>query len=166
MPSEWESKQLIKNITRIHTTPVHQLMSWEVKSCVLEINQEIHQDILTLKLSILHSIKKSVCTGLCPFDFKYAVVSPRLKRPNLAPDEMKNYRPISQLPFVSKILSKVVLPQLLAFWNENSILEMFLSGFKVVHSTETYIGQWPLAWYCWQNSSLGELNRTVNWKQQ
>lgn len=50
---------------------------------------------------------------------------------------MKNYRPISQLPFVSKILEKVVLQQLLAFLNENSILEMFQSGFKVAHSTES-----------------------------
>ncbi len=31
VPSEWESD---KNITMIHTTPVHQLMSWEDKSCV------------------------------------------------------------------------------------------------------------------------------------
>jgi len=31
--------------------------------------------------------------------FKHAVVTPRLKQPDLAPDDMKNYRPISQLPF-------------------------------------------------------------------
>ncbi len=34
VPSEWESKQLIKNITIIHTTPVYQLMSCKVKSWV------------------------------------------------------------------------------------------------------------------------------------
>lgn len=39
--------------------------------------------------SLMHLINKSLCTGLCPLDFKYAVVSPRLKWPNLAPDEMK-----------------------------------------------------------------------------
>ncbi len=31
VPSEWESD---KNITIIHTTPVHQLMSWEDKTCL------------------------------------------------------------------------------------------------------------------------------------
>ncbi len=32
VPSEWESKQLIKTSQVIHTTPVHQLTSWEDKS--------------------------------------------------------------------------------------------------------------------------------------
>lgn len=65
------------------------------------------------------------------------MVTPRLKRPNLAPDVMKNYRPISQLPFVSKILEKVVLKQLLLFLNGNSIVETSKSGFKAAHSTES-----------------------------
>ncbi len=35
VPSEWESKQLIKNITVIHTTPVHQWMKcWGKKLCL------------------------------------------------------------------------------------------------------------------------------------
>ncbi len=37
VPSEWESD---KNITIIHTTPVHQLTSGEDKNCVFVINQE------------------------------------------------------------------------------------------------------------------------------
>ncbi len=43
VPSEWESKQLIKhhnNPQVIHTTPVHQLMSCEAKSCVF-VNKSI-----------------------------------------------------------------------------------------------------------------------------
>ncbi len=35
VPSEWESKQMIKTIhTIIPTSPVHQLMSWEAKNCI------------------------------------------------------------------------------------------------------------------------------------
>ncbi len=44
VPSEWESKQLIKrhnNTQVIHTTPVHQLMSCEEKNCVFERNKSI-----------------------------------------------------------------------------------------------------------------------------
>ncbi len=35
VPSEWVSKQLIKTSQVIHTTPVHQLTSWEDKSCLV-----------------------------------------------------------------------------------------------------------------------------------
>ncbi len=37
-----------KNITIIHTTPVHQLMSWEDKSCVFVRNKSIIKIFLTL----------------------------------------------------------------------------------------------------------------------
>ncbi len=51
VPSEWESKQLIKthhNSSQvIHTTPVHQLMSCEAKSCVFVRNKSIIKTFLT-----------------------------------------------------------------------------------------------------------------------
>jgi hypothetical protein len=37
-----------------------------------------------------------------------AVVRPLTKRPGLDKDEFYNYRPVSNLPFLSKILEKVV----------------------------------------------------------
>ncbi len=51
VPSEWESKQLIKhhnNPQVIHTTPVHQLTSCEVKSYVFVRNKSINT-FLSLK---------------------------------------------------------------------------------------------------------------------
>ncbi len=50
VPSEWESKLLIKhhnNPQVINTTSIHLLMSCEVKSCVFERKQIHHFDILT-----------------------------------------------------------------------------------------------------------------------
>ncbi len=37
-----------------------------------------------------------------------AVIKPLIKKPHLDPSELANYRPISNLPFMSKILEKVV----------------------------------------------------------
>src|SRR4029434_9101145 len=37
------------------------------------------------------------------------------KKPNLDPDNLANYRPISNLPFLSKILEKIVAKQLTSF---------------------------------------------------
>ncbi len=48
-----------------------------------------------------------------------------------------NFRPISNLPFLSKILEKIVLTQLQSHLMSNNILEKFQSGFKSQHSTET-----------------------------
>ncbi len=48
-----------------------------------------------------------------------------------------NFRPISVLPFISKVLEKIVFDQLQSFLSCNGISEIFQSGFKSVHSTET-----------------------------
>ncbi len=50
---------------------------------------------------------------------------------------MNNYRPISNLPFLSKILEQVVASQLRSYLNANGLLEPFQSGFCSSHSTET-----------------------------
>ncbi|TWW54330.1 Fibroblast growth factor 17 [Takifugu flavidus] len=47
------------------------------------------------------------------------------------------YRPISNLPFISKVLEKVVVTQFLEHLQRNSLFEMFQSGFRAHHSTET-----------------------------
>ncbi len=51
--------------------------------------------------------------------------------------DMNNYRPISNLPFLSKILEQVVASQLRSYLNANGLLEPFQSGFCSSHSTET-----------------------------
>ncbi len=48
-----------------------------------------------------------------------------------------NYRPISNLPFLSKILEKVVSSQLYSFLEKNDICEDYQSGFRTYHCTET-----------------------------
>ncbi len=52
-------------------------------------------------------------------------------------DKLLNYRPISNLPFLSKILQKVPSSQLYSFLEKNSICEDFQSGFRPFHSAET-----------------------------
>ena len=66
-----------------------------------------------------------------------AVVKPLLKKPNLDGNALSSYRPISNLPFISKILEKIVSVQINSFLKENNILEEFQSGFRTNHNTET-----------------------------
>ncbi|MDF4280558.1 reverse transcriptase family protein [Vibrio parahaemolyticus] len=82
-------------------------------------------------------INISLLTGYVPQSFKVAVIKPLLKKPTLDPEVLANYRPISNLPFMSKILEKVVADQLCDFLHDNNLFEEFQSGFRVHHSTET-----------------------------
>uniref|UniRef100_A0A3Q2WWY2 Reverse transcriptase domain-containing protein n=1 Tax=Haplochromis burtoni TaxID=8153 RepID=A0A3Q2WWY2_HAPBU len=86
---------------------------------------------------ILKLINTSLATGCIPLCFKQAVVQPLLKKQNLDPTVLSNYRPISKLPFLSKVLEKVVYLQLQAHLDSNMISEKIQSGFKSLHSTET-----------------------------
>ena len=86
---------------------------------------------------LLPIINSSLTTGCVPDYFKTACVTPLLKKPNLDPSLHHNYRPVSKLPFISKILEKIVSSQLLAALEENFIFDKFQSGFRKYHSTET-----------------------------
>ena len=57
---------------------------------------------------LLHIINTSIETGVVPNTFKEAVVTPLIKKPSLDPENLKNYRPVSNLCFMSKLLEKVV----------------------------------------------------------
>ena len=86
---------------------------------------------------VLEIINTSLRTGVFPDAFKTAVVKPLLKKPKLDNSILANYRPISNLPFISKALEKIVLVQLNSFLEENNILEVSQSGFRKYHITET-----------------------------
>ena len=93
----------------------------------------------TVGLYILNMINMSLSTGSVPAAFKKAIVQPLLKKHNLDSSVLSNYRPVSKLPFLSKILEKVVYTQLLLHLKSNNIFEKFQSGFKSCHSTETAV---------------------------
>ena len=91
----------------------------------------------TLGPHILTIVNSSLVTGTVPSALKQAVVHPLIKKPSLDPTILSNYRPISKLPFLSKILEKAVLSQLSPYLTNNDILEKFQSGFRARHSTES-----------------------------
>lgn len=50
---------------------------------------------------------------------------------------MRNYRPVSNLPFVSKVLENVVASQLDDHLNVHGLHDSLQSAYKPHHSTET-----------------------------
>ena len=72
-----------------------------------------------------------------PDALKSAMITPLLKKPNLNPDELKNFRPVSNLPFISKLIEKTVAAPLVQYIDDNNRSEKLQSAYKKLHSTET-----------------------------
>ena len=72
-----------------------------------------------------------------PSVFKEALVRPLLKKPGLDREVLRNYRPVSNLSFVSKIIEKVVACRIDSHLDANSLRDPLQSAYRSQHSTET-----------------------------
>ncbi|XP_026328672.1 uncharacterized protein LOC113236727 [Hyposmocoma kahamanoa] len=84
---------------------------------------------------ITHIINCSLSSGTFPSSWRRAYVLPLPKINN--PSVLKHFRPISILPFLSKILEAVVHRQLSSFLFRHNVLGQYQSGFRPGHSTTT-----------------------------
>ena len=84
-------------------------------------------------------INLSMQEGVVQHAFKKALVTPLTKKKTLCLNEFKNYRPISNLSFLSKILERVVAKRLNAHIEEQLLSNQVQSAYKRFHSTETAI---------------------------
>ena len=82
-------------------------------------------------------INKSLATSVVPACFKRAVVRPLLKRPGLDKEVLNNYRPVSNLPFVPKLLEKVVEHRLRDHLDINNLHDFHQSLYRNNYSNET-----------------------------
>ena len=94
--------------------------------------------LLTLPHTLPHItaiINRSIVTSTFPFPWKTAVVTPI---PKINPPlNLSDLRPISLLPFLSKVLERIVYAHLVDFLEKNNILPYFQSGFRRGVSTST-----------------------------
>uniref|UniRef100_M3XGK1 Reverse transcriptase domain-containing protein n=1 Tax=Latimeria chalumnae TaxID=7897 RepID=M3XGK1_LATCH len=82
-------------------------------------------------------INASLEEGYFPGALKRASVCPLLKQASLDPGELGNYRPVSNLPFLGKVIEKVVAGFLREHLDQFNFYDRFQSGFRPRHSTET-----------------------------
>ena len=88
-----------------------------------------------IKEVVTYLINLSICKNEFPDELKYAIVKPLFKKNKKT--EVENYRPVSVLCIISKILEKAVHSQLDQYLNKNKILYSHQSGFRKGHSTDT-----------------------------
>ena len=88
-----------------------------------------------IKGPITYFVNLSLRSGTFPNEMKLAKVIPLHKKKSRL--EAGNYRPVSILPIISKILERVVFIQLNNYLVSNNMLYQFQSGFRGSYSTDT-----------------------------
>ena len=94
-------------------------------------------DVLALPLCNL--VNLSIKQSLFPDQCKMAKLKPLFNKGSKS--EPKNYRPISLLPVVSKIIEKTIQIQTQKYLDKSSLLYKYQSGFLTNFSTDFYLVQ-------------------------
>jgi len=79
------------------------------------------------------------CSGLFPTEFKEAIVRPLLKKSGLDSTQKKNYRPVPNLSFLSKLLERATQARLEVFLDSIDLMPTMQSAYRRFHSTETAV---------------------------
>ena len=67
------------------------------------------------------------------------MVGPLLKKVELDDSQLKNYRPVSNLSFLSKLLEEAVQNRLQFFLDSSDLMPRSHSAYRQYHSTETAV---------------------------
>ena len=115
------------------------LKSSPSKSCDLDpIPTSLVKECADILITpITKIVNYSITEGSFPNCFKMAYVTPLQKKPSLDRNILKNYRPVSNLSFISKLIEKVVAKQLNEFISLEGLLNVNQSAYKSSHFTET-----------------------------
>ncbi|KAK3550644.1 hypothetical protein QTP70_002345 [Hemibagrus guttatus] len=138
--SHSQHSALLKHISTVAAEEVLQIIrSCNPTTCPLDpipstMLQIISPDLLPFITTVING---SLTSGHVPTAFKKVRVIPILKKPALDPSDISNYRPVSLLSFLSKILECIVYNQLSDYLLQNNLHDPNQSGFKAAHSTET-----------------------------
>ena len=89
-------------------------------------------------------INLSLESGVFADNWKCALVNPLLKKPGLDL-VFKNYRPVSNLQYVSKLTERAVFNQVHDHMVANCVYPMSQSAYRPCHSTETALAGDELA---------------------
>ena len=113
-------------------------MSMKNKSCELETCTNLIKELLSSCIgTITHIVNTTLKKGIFTNNWKKAIVCPLLK--NGLDLLMKNYRPVSNICFLSKLVEHHMFKQLINHCNTNCLIPDFQSAYRENYSTETSI---------------------------
>ena len=87
--------------------------------------------------SVTKLVNASIQSSTFPTEWKTATVTPLLKKPSADPEDKKNYRPVSNLSYVSKLTEWIVMKQIDQHMKKHKLHQIHQSAYRTNHSTET-----------------------------
>ena len=94
-------------------------------------------NISTFLPTLVTIINRSLSEGVFPHQLKHATISPIFKVKKDDPEILENYRPVSSLPILSKILEKAAMKQITHHLETFNLYPKNQSGYRKQHSCET-----------------------------
>ena len=91
----------------------------------------------TFSILISHLANLSFTQATFPSNFKLALISPLLKKPGLPKSDLANFRPISNLNTIGKILERLALARFFPHVSKSPSFSPLQSAYRKFHSTET-----------------------------
>ena len=76
-----------------------------------------------------------------PAELKKAFLTPLIIKALLDCEMLKNYQPVSNLSFLSKLIERIACTQLIDHLKHNKLYETYQSAYRDLHSTETALLQ-------------------------
>ena len=118
---------------------LHKFKSSTIKSCDLDPTPAVMlRECWPVIVPVITDIVNHFFDGaIMPEMLKIAQIRPRLKKASLDDDIFKNFRPVSNLAFISKVIEKAVCYQLIEHVDSNDLSEPLQSAYKSLHNTET-----------------------------
>ena len=139
MPKNDHEHKLTEFITTTEDELTEILNKMPNKQCLLDpIPTWFFKENISVILPFLNNlISSSLSSGIMPTALKTGHVRPILKNKNLNKEDLQSYRPVSNLPFLGKILEKVVFKRIECYVQEHNLLDVNQSAYRKYHSTET-----------------------------
>ncbi len=137
---EPESHSLLWSFTVITEKDILKIIAKSpIKFCQLDpIPAAVFKEVyIPLIPELTALVNLSLKSGTMPSDMEVALINPILKKPQLDKEVLSNYRPVSNLTYVSKLIERVIAKQLVDHLESNNLAEIFQSAYKQYHSTET-----------------------------
>ena len=86
---------------------------------------------------ITNIVKQSLSTGEFLSPLRLSHVRPCLKKENLDKEIFKNYRPVANIPFLSKVIEKVAATQVYNYLQSYNLLPTMQCTYRKHHYTDT-----------------------------
>ncbi|XP_056001997.1 uncharacterized protein LOC130049040 [Ostrea edulis] len=128
--------QTQENVDKVVRSCANKACSLDATPTALLKNSTVLSVVLP---TITELVNTSLSTGVFPNELKRALVTPRLKKPGFDMRTFSNYRPVSNIPFISKVIERVVAQQLNSHLTRNGLHDDLQSAYKTGTSTETVI---------------------------